>query len=109
MTATESTTIEARRARLRGDVALAARVLPAHYPLETFIAVNPLSGLENMPFEQAIRRAGDVYGTPGTLRIKDFRQMHGAGRVTDADLDAALSRRYPNLAGAEPLRFGGAT
>ncbi|PND59101.1 DUF2309 domain-containing protein [Mycobacterium sp. ENV421] len=107
MTATESTTIEARRARLRSDVALAARVLPTHYPLETFIAVNPLSGLENMPFEQAIRRAGDVYGTPGTLRIKDFRQMHSAGRVTDADLDAALSRRYPNLAGAEPLRFGG--
>ncbi|KDF01747.1 membrane protein [Mycolicibacterium aromaticivorans JS19b1 = JCM 16368] len=107
MTATESTTIEGRRARLRSDVALAARVLPTHYPLETFIAVNPLAGLENMPFDQAIRRAGDVYGTPGILRIKDFRKMHGAGRVTDADLDAALSRRYPNLAGAEPLRFGG--
>ncbi len=36
------TDVENRRARLRSDVALAARVVPTHYPLETFIAVNPL-------------------------------------------------------------------
>ena len=37
--------LDTRRAQLRGDVALAARILPTHYPLETFIAVNPLAGL----------------------------------------------------------------
>ena len=59
--------IETRRAQLRTAVTLAARVVPTHYPLETFIAVNPLAGLEGLPFEQALRRAGDLYGMPGTL------------------------------------------
>ncbi|BBY60419.1 DUF2309 domain-containing protein [Mycolicibacterium sarraceniae] len=97
---------DAQRARLRSDVAIAARVLPTHYPLETFIAVNPLAGLEGMPFELAIRRAGDLYGMPGTLPLHTFRNLHMAGRITDADLDAALLRRYPNLGAAPALSLG---
>ena len=69
---------EAKRARLRSDVTIAARVLPTHYPLETFIAVNPLSGLETMPFEQAIRRAADLYGSP----TPTWTQLCSAGSPT---------------------------
>ena len=97
---------EAQRARLRSDVTLAARVLPTHYPLETFIAVNPLAGLESMPFEQAIRRAADLFGTPGTLPLSTFRQLHHQGRITDADLDAALLRRFPNLPELPTVELG---
>ena len=97
-----------RRAQLRTDVTLAARVVPTHYPLETFIAVNPLAGLEGMPFEQAIRRAGDLYGMPGTIGQDDFRKFYREGRITDADLDRALQRRYPNLADQPGLALGGA-
>jgi len=97
-----------RRAQLRTDVALAARVVPTHYPLETFIAVNPLAGLEGMPFEQAIRRAGDLYGMPGTVGQNDFRNFYREGRITDSDLDQALQRRYPNLAEQPGLALGGA-
>ncbi len=104
---TTSTDIATRRAKLRTDVTLAARVVPTHYPLETFIAVNPLAGLEGMPFEQAIRRAGDLYGMPGTLGEEDFRRYHREGRITDADLDTVLRRRYPNLAEEPELRLGG--
>jgi hypothetical protein len=108
MTSTLDTTpamsIEVRRARLRTDVTLAAKVVPTHYPLETFIAVNPLAGLEPMPFEQAIRRAGDLYGMPGTLGEPAFRELHRQGRITDADLDGALARRFPNL-GADALEL----
>lgn len=104
---TTATDLSPTRARLRTQIALAARVLPTHYPLETFIAVNPLAGLEGMPFEQAIRRAGDLYGMPGTLGEAAFRTLHAEGRITDADLDRALLRRYPNL-GTEPnLVLGG--
>ena len=98
--------LNTRRARLRADVSLASRVVPTHYPLETFIAVNPLAGLEGMPFEQAVRRAGDLYGMSGTLGESAFRQLHRDGRITDADLDRALARRYPNLAGQPELRLG---
>lgn len=97
------------RARLRSAVTLAARVLPTHYPLETFIAVNPLAGLEAMPFEQALRRAGDLYGMRGTLRERAFRQYHCAGRITDGDLDRALIRRFPNLNEGSDIVLGGRT
>jgi uncharacterized protein YbcC (UPF0753/DUF2309 family) len=108
MTGTTTTTSGSgtRRALLRTDVNLAARVLPTHYPLETFIAVNPLAGLESMPFEQALRRAGDLYGMPGTLGEPAFRRLHAEGRITDADLDRALSLRYPNLSREPELRLG---
>ena len=105
----DSVAIEARRAQLRTAVTLAARVVPTHYPLETFIAVNPLAGLEGLPFEQALRRAGDLYGMPGTLGEPAFRQLYAQGRITDADLDGALMRRYPNLAAERDLRVGEAT
>ena len=98
---------DTRRAQLRTAVTLAARVVPTHYPLETFIAVNPLAGLEGLPFEQAIRRAGDLYGMPGTLREQQFRQLHREGRITDGDLDRVLARRFPNLTDEPDLRIGG--
>ena len=98
---------EARRARLRTDVIIAARVVPTHYPLETFIAVNPLAGLEGLPFEQAIRRAGDLYGMPATLGEQMFRRLYREGRISDSDLDRTLRLRYPNLAAEPSLQLGG--
>ena len=104
---TKQAEIDTRRAQLRADVTLAARVVPTHYPLETFIAVNPLAGLEGLPFEQAIRRAGDLYGMPGTLGEPAFRGLYREGRITDADLDRVLLGRYPNVSGEPELRIGG--
>ncbi|KMO83400.1 DUF2309 domain-containing protein [Mycolicibacterium chubuense] len=103
------TDIASQRARLRSDIRLAARALPTHYPLGTFIAVNPLAGLQTMPFEQAVRRASDVYGMRGTLPETVFRALHRQGRITDADLDAVLIRRHPNLADEPELHLAGRT
>lgn len=103
------TDLASQRARLRTDIRLAARALPTHYPLGTFIAVNPLAGLQTMPFEQAVRRASDVYGMRGTLPEDVFRALHRQGRITDADLDAVLMRRHPNLATEPDLQLAGRT
>lgn len=81
----EHVSIDALRAQLRSEVNLAARVVPTHYPLETFIAVNPLAGLEGMPFEQAVLRAGDLYGVAGLLDETAYRDLYHRGRITDAD------------------------
>lgn len=107
MTTIAAPTPAARRAHLRSDVRLAARVLPTHYPLQTFIAVNPLSGMLAMPFEQAIRRAGDLYGVRGTLSESSFRRLYQVGRITDDDLDRALVGRHPNLVAEPPVYLGG--
>ena len=103
------TDLASHRARLRSDIRLAARALPTHYPLGTFIAVNPLAGLQTMAFEQAVRRASDVYGMRGTLPEDVFRALHRQGRITDADLDAVLMRRHPNLADEADLQLAGRT
>lgn len=89
-----------RRTRLRSTVAIAARVLPVHHPLETFIAVNPLAGFEHLGFEAALSTAAELYGASGTLPEQDFRREHTSGRITDTDLDAVLRRRYPEVVGA---------
>ncbi|MCG7592823.1 DUF2309 domain-containing protein [Mycobacterium sp. PSTR-4-N] len=104
-----TTAVASRRAQLRSDIRLAARALPTHYPLGTFIAVNPLAGLQTMPFEQAVRRASDVYGMRGTLSEELYRALHRQGRITDADLDAVLMRRHPNLADEPDLQLAGRT
>jgi hypothetical protein len=59
-----------------------------------------------MPFEQAIRRAGDLYGIRGVLDEEAFRRFYRDGRITDNDLDRALAHRFPNLANGEELRLG---
>ncbi|MBX9640211.1 MAG: DUF2309 domain-containing protein, partial [Mycobacteriaceae bacterium] len=98
--------IDTRRAQLRSEVNLASRVIPTHYPLETFIAVNPLAGLESMPFEQAVRRAADLYGVPGVLDETAFRDLYRVGRITDTDLESTLRLRYPTLLDGDPVRTG---
>jgi hypothetical protein len=105
-TAADRISIDTHRAQLRSEVSLAARVIPTHYPLETFIAVNPLAGLESMPFEQAVRRAGDLYGIQGVLDETAYRDLYRRGRITDTDLESALRQRYPVLLEGEPIRMG---
>ncbi len=102
----ERTSIDALRAQLRSEVNIAARVIPTHYPLETFIAVNPLAGLESMPFEQAIRRAGDMYGVAGVLDETTYRDLYHRGRITDVDLESTLRLRYPTLLDGPAVRLG---
>lgn len=101
--------IGARRARLRADIAVASRVLPVHYPLQSFIAVNPLGGLVEHPFPAALELAGQFYGAPGTLTETWFRTAYDTGRITAADLTAALRELHPDLLTAPSLVVGGRT
>lgn len=103
---TEHVSTDTLRAQLRSEVNLAGRVVPTHYPLETFIAVNPLAGLEGMPFEQAVLRAGDLYGVAGLLDETAYRDLYHRGRISDADLEATLRLRYPTLLDGEPIQLG---
>ncbi|MBC7375284.1 MAG: DUF2309 domain-containing protein [Frankiales bacterium] len=92
------------RLRLRSQVAQAARILTPTWPITTFIAVNPLGGLENRPFADATRLAGELFGARGALPETAFRAAYREGRVTDRDLTAALRRL--DLLGGTSLRFG---
>lgn len=94
-------------ARLRARAASAGSILFPAWPLKTFVAVNPLGGVEHHPFEEAVELAGSLLGLRGHLPLERFRAMYAQGRVSDADLDAALVRRLPELAELGPVMLAG--
>ncbi len=108
MTATSNDPVSAsERARLVSDIRSAGGVLAQAWPIETFIAVNPLGGFEDLPFGEAVSRAGELLGARGTLGDEAFRRFHAEGRITDADLRAALHRRLPGAVSGPHLEIGG--
>ncbi|AVZ40801.1 MULTISPECIES: DUF2309 domain-containing protein [unclassified Dietzia] len=95
------------RTRVRAEISVAARVLTPVWPLGSFIAVNPLGGLEHRPFHEALVAAGDLYGAEGTLGESRFRAAHAAGRITSHDLLEALERQVPEAVRAAPVEIAG--
>ncbi len=93
------------RAELREQVAGAARIVSPVWPLGTFVAVNPLGGLVDQPFEEAVALARPVLGIRGLPPLSELRRAVAEGRVTADDVRAAAERRRPELgaAGIEAL------
>lgn len=92
----------AARARLLAHVEEAARVIAPLWPLSTFIAVNPLWDLRQMSFEDAITHATRLLGISGYPSAVLFAEAYASGRVTVADLRAALDDRCAVVPGALP-------
>jgi uncharacterized protein YbcC (UPF0753/DUF2309 family) len=76
--------------RLRAAIDHAARLLPAQGPITVFIHHNTLHAFEGLPFEEAVRRAGDAFGCQSYLTEERYRAALGRGRVRFADLRAVL-------------------
>jgi len=68
----------------------AARIAPI-WPLADFVAVNPFLGLAEMPFGTAQAVLGQVSGRPALPEREIFAQALAKGRITDADLAAAIA------------------
>jgi uncharacterized protein YbcC (UPF0753/DUF2309 family) len=83
--------------RIRDDVALAAQVVAPSWPLSSIIAVNPIAGFEDRPFEQALIDASLLFATRGLLTLPEYRAAHAAGRIPDHQLDAAIERYVAGL------------
>lgn len=86
---------------LRVAVASAAHDIVPSWPLDSFIAVNPLAGSESLPFESA--QALGPLTRPRSAYLTD----HKLGRILLGDLEAAVRLRIPELAGA--VTIGSAT
>lgn len=78
---------------LRVAVASAAHDIVPSWPLDSFIAVNPLAGSESRPFESA-QSLG-----PLTRDRAAYMTDRKAGRILLADLEAAVRLRSPELTG----------
>jgi uncharacterized protein YbcC (UPF0753/DUF2309 family) len=81
----------------------AGRRIAPLWPLRYFVAVNPYLGLLEQPFEAAAATLGRRAGARMTAPRAFYAEAIRSGRITDADLGAALAEADPAAAPAEDL------
>ena len=64
----------------------AARLLPAQGPISIFVHHNTLHAFEDLPFEEAVVRAGELFGCEPYLPEWRYRDELRSGRILDRDL-----------------------
>ena len=68
----------------------AAREIAPVWPIASYVAVNPYLGQTNQRLAQVGARLGRVGGIPVTMPRSWYRERINTGKITDADLAAAL-------------------
>ncbi len=86
-------------AALLARVENAASLLPPYWPLRSFIAANPLQGLENLPFEQAVTEGHRRFGGRAYPTVAMARKALADGKIDRRLLaEAAIRHGRPGLA-----------
>ncbi|WZH38022.1 MAG: DUF2309 domain-containing protein [Microbacterium enclense] len=93
-------------ATIRGWVAAAGRAIAPHFPLETFIARNPVAGYENLEWEEAITLIAREHGILLSHPEQRFRELYARERISSDDLTAALRFTIADARASRPLRVG---
>ncbi|MFP5317369.1 MAG: DUF2309 domain-containing protein [Acidimicrobiia bacterium] len=98
-----------RDTELLADVSKAAEIIAPLWPLSSFVAVNPLLGLQHLPFDEATAVARRWLRARTHLTFAAFRDTHARGVTTDADLRRAILQVEPKLATEPGFEVGGRT
>jgi len=94
---------------LLADVSKAAEIIAPLWPLTSFVAVNPLLGLQHLPFDDATAVARRWLRARTHLTLAAFRQAHERGATTDADLRRAIIEVDSKLASQLTFEIAGRT
>ncbi|MGK0276063.1 MAG: hypothetical protein ACI9N0_002451 [Ilumatobacter sp.] len=104
---TELMSHEVIRSKVRADVARAATIIAPAWPLTSFVAVNPLGGLEQLGFDGATAVARRQLHARTHLSLEEFRRDHQYGLTTLDDLHWAIESQFIDLCSIPPIRFNG--
>ena len=86
---------EARIGRLKEVIEHVSRLLPAQGPITVFIHHNTLHAFEDLPFDEAVKLGGQVFGCQPYLSEDRYREKLLRGRITVDDLSAYRTAREP--------------
>jgi len=89
--------VAVRRSRLLADVARASSIIAPLWPLTSFVAVNPLNGLQHLTFDDAAAFVRRWLGARTHLSLAAFRSRYDRGLISDADLRRAIIETDPLL------------
>ncbi len=67
-----------------------AELLPLQGPITAFAFLNPLQGMEDQPFIEALRQVKDIFGCEPFLPEGSYREKMARGRITIDDLNEIL-------------------
>jgi uncharacterized protein YbcC (UPF0753/DUF2309 family) len=93
-TATGLSSCETRKLQLDRLTQLIAKVcelLPAQGPISAFVFLNTLQALEDLPFDEGVRRGARLFGCQPYMTEDFYRKKLDQGRIKSADVDAVLS------------------
>jgi len=96
-----------RRAEIRAEVASASKLIAPLWPADSIVAVNPLLGLLDRPFEEAIRVARRELGACGYRELARFRADLASGRISHSDLEQALLESVSGISTLRPIKGPG--
>ena len=91
---------------VRSRVRLAMELLPDTWPMDTFIHHNPLNGLEDLSFEEAVRTGESLFKGKGYPDPATIRESLHRGKIKLSDLEDTFDRVLPPASipcGREPI------
>ncbi|GHC86618.1 DUF2309 domain-containing protein [Novosphingobium pokkalii] len=92
------------REALLALASIAAHTVAPLWPLDSAIAVNPLAGFEDLPFEDAVPQAAALHGARATLSLPEWRSLLAEGRINDVALRKTVVQALGGLEAAfDPL------
>ena len=77
-------------ALVRQTVEMAGKLMGPAWPLRATVAVNPLSGLEILPFDTALALGERFHGTPLRPSFSWFLDLYDEGQISDETLARAM-------------------
>lgn len=80
-----------KRLKIRSMVTMAGEVLPFFWPMRNFIHHNPLHGLEDRPFEQAVAEASHLFHARGYLKRVEYQQLMARGSIAPEVLEELVA------------------
>ncbi len=93
MTTTESIS---SHDHLATEISQLAELLPLQGPITAFAFLNPLQGMEDRPFVDALRDVSSVYGCEPFLQESRYRNKMQRGRITVDELREVLMEEPEN-------------
>jgi len=94
------------RDRILRAVAHAAEALPAQGPISVFIHHNTLHAFEDLPFEEAVVAAGDLFGCEPFMPEEFYRAQFLSGRIRREDLREVVATDLGERAAGEETGLG---
>lgn len=94
------------RTQLRRMIEKAAELLPTQGPITAFAFLNPLQALEDLPFEEGLRKGARLHRCQPFFPEERYREKLVQGRIKQEDLITELELELADSA-ADPLQPSG--